>query len=261
MTILRPNTPNASAPTWPIWPLWPANVNVPCPGRRVRGSVPRARGLRAFDCRREAPCADRTRSIRQGARSRLQVLGRLVAESRRLHRRPDRDDLPVLADGEGNRPSALDPLAHGDSSRNRHPSDRARLHRRRRERRQAAGAAESAARGHRGHHEVGGRGAADGAESAGDVRGRDAHAQGRRADRLLLGQVPADRRREMAGAPADDEVGGAGDGYDHHALRRGGRSGRRTRSRSSSSRAPRSAAGPRGPRPRSIRASWRSRPW
>ena len=68
----------------------------------------------------------------------------------------------------------------------------------------------------------------------------------RRLHRLYLGQVPAHRRREMAGAAADDQERGARDGRRHAVRRRGGRR-RAARSPASSSRGRRSADGRPGP--------------
>ena len=90
-----------------------------------------------------------------------------------------------------------------------------------------------------------------------DDPGAEAADRGR-LHRLHLGQVPAHRRREVAGAAADDQERRARDGR-RHRVRRVSRRRRPARSSASSSPAPRSAAGRRGrPRP-STRASSPSR--
>ena len=53
--------------------------------------------------------------------------------------------------------------------------------------------------------------------------------------RLHVGQVPAHRRRALAGPPADDQGGGAGDGRGHRLLALAAGGGHAARSRSSSS--------------------------
>ena len=82
----------------------------------------------------------------------------------------------------------------------------------------AAGVAGRRREGHRHGH----RGAAPGAEPAGRVQGRPGEeaAHRRRLHRLHLEQVPAHRRREMAGAAADDQERRAGDGRHHRSSRR-----------------------------------------
>ncbi len=192
-----------------------------CPGHRVRGPAPRPRCFDAIDGRREAPRANRARSVRQDAGSCLQVLS---SSPRRRptasHRRPDRDDLAELADGEGNRPSALDPLAHGDSSRHRHTI-------RPRSSSSAGGANDGKppARPNPLLVDIAVTTKSVVAELrmvpnqpvtfAGETRTR-------KEDELIAYSWDKFLRtgdEQMAGAPADDEVGGAGDGYHHDALR------------------------------------------
>ena len=148
----------------------------------------------------------------------------------------------------------VDPAGEGDERR------RAALHHRRQPRAAAAVDAAGMA-GRRGEgHRHGDRGAAPGAESAGRVHGRprEEAAHRGRLHRLHVGQVPAHRRREMAGAPADDQERGARDGRGHRSSRRRRKAAGR-RSRGSSSRARRSAAGRRGRRRPSISGSSPSR--
>ena len=70
----------------------------------------------------------------------------------------------------------------------------------------------------------------DGPEPAAGVRRRRRPRAVRGRDhRLYLGQVPAHRRRALAGAPADDQGGGAGHGRGHRLLRAARRRAPRSR--------------------------------
>ena len=146
-------------------------------------------------------------------------------EGSHAHRLADRDDLADVADREGSGPAGLDALAHGDSAGDGQAPHRARLRHRRRQRRQAAGASTRCSSTSRWPRSRSSPSCAWCRTSRWSSPARRATRKEDELHRLHLGQVPAHRRRAMAGAPADDEGGGAGDGHGHHASARS-RSGR-----------------------------------
>ena len=149
------------------------------------------------------------------------------ASGRRRHGDADRHDVAALADRAGSRAPALDALDYSGASREGNQRYRFSLHHRRQQRQTAAGATAGMARRRCARHGYGDGGAPSRPEPADRLQGRSVPqaAIGRRLHRLHVGQVPADRRRAVAGPPADDEERRAGDGRSDrvHGVTRGWR--------------------------------------